>query len=179
MEGAEFWFSELVSNLIIWKNIFVAFTAKGFNFDEFKSAELHEKHRSSSLRIISAFAAHLSHTGARISRKAWNDVLSSKADILIAVWRRRHILKGICVNCFKVKEEDKIRYGCIYKKREQVTFSTRITVVTACSHRKVLPHNWLRNCSFMISLPFCKCTNTLKTSRHLPRNSVKLQGYIW
>jgi hypothetical protein len=36
MEGAEFLFSELVSFFIILKNIWVALTAKGFSFDEFK-----------------------------------------------------------------------------------------------------------------------------------------------
>jgi hypothetical protein len=40
----EFIFSKLMSNCIIGKNNFVALTAEGFNFGEFKSSGLHEKH---------------------------------------------------------------------------------------------------------------------------------------
>jgi hypothetical protein len=43
---------------MIWKYNLVAFTAEGFNSDEFKSRGLHEKHAMAtwSLVIISAFA---------------------------------------------------------------------------------------------------------------------------
>jgi hypothetical protein len=50
--------AELMSNCIIWKNKLVALTARGIQFDEFKSGGLHEKHGAATWYIgtISAFA---------------------------------------------------------------------------------------------------------------------------
>jgi hypothetical protein len=39
-----FWFSELVSDFIIWKDNFLAFITKNCKFDYFKCGGLHEKH---------------------------------------------------------------------------------------------------------------------------------------
>jgi hypothetical protein len=56
--AAEFWFSELIVNYIIWNDNSETFTAEEFNFDEFKSGGLHEKHALATwnLGTIPAFA---------------------------------------------------------------------------------------------------------------------------
>jgi hypothetical protein len=47
-----------MADYVIWGNNIVAFRAEGFNFDEFKSGGLHEKHAvaTGNLGTISAFA---------------------------------------------------------------------------------------------------------------------------
>jgi ferredoxin-like protein FixX len=72
MEGAELCFSELVSYFIIWVEKIGDLYSERFNFDEVKSAELHEKHRSSSVELekhLSICCANLfSHRGENLRK---------------------------------------------------------------------------------------------------------------